>query len=493
MAFGARLLSLSASSSFILLLPLAAFASSLAVFWLLVEVTGDPKEAAVGVLIILLCGVFASPNPLTSHNNYYAVFSFLRRYLPAVPFPLFFVFCVFVWQGFTTRGSRALWLAAASGVTMVLLIYSYFYLWSAALAWFFCFTILWLVARPVERGNTLRFVTVSSVIMLAGLVPYLYLVSLRSPNIDRDQALVLTHAPDLFRFTELIGFLACAVLIFAVYRRKIDWKSPAALFAFSTAITPILAFNQQVITGRSLQPFHYEQFVLNYLILVGAVVTDWLVFKFIFKRQAVVTTLALVVGTTLAVKSSIVNSQQNLRRDEAIPILIALNEDFISNRRAGAVLIGHTLQAAAAPTSCSMPVLWSPYAYNYGTISFEDDRERLFQYLYYLNLDVQAFEQLLKEEVVYQGALFGVPRINRTLTQDFKHVSPEEIRTQVDSYALYTSGFTAERARKWPLSHVVVFDRYPHELSNLDRWYERDGGEHIESATLYRVRLKSTE
>ena len=48
---------------------------------------------------------------------------------------------------------------------------------------------------------------------------------------------------------------------------------PRFLFAASFALMPLAVFNQQVITGRSLQPFHYESFIANYVTLVGAFVT----------------------------------------------------------------------------------------------------------------------------------------------------------------------------------------------------------------------------
>src|SRR5829696_3303982 len=130
-AFIARLFGVSASTAFILLTPLLAFASSLAIFWLLTEVTGDEKAAAIGVLLVLLCGILASANLLVE-DNYYAVFSFLRRYIPALPFPLFFVFCVCVWRAFNSSGAASLRWAVGAGAILITLIYSYFYLWTTA-------------------------------------------------------------------------------------------------------------------------------------------------------------------------------------------------------------------------------------------------------------------------------------------------------------------------------------------------------------------------
>src|SRR5262245_33510055 len=139
-ALPARALGISTSTAFILLTPLMAFASSLAVFWLFFQITRNEATSAVGVLIVLLCGRLASESPLLA-VQYYSSFAFLRRYLPAIPFPLVFVFCGFVWRAFVQKSFK--W-AVTAGFSLVLLIFSYFYLWTAAAAWLFCFTILWL-------------------------------------------------------------------------------------------------------------------------------------------------------------------------------------------------------------------------------------------------------------------------------------------------------------------------------------------------------------
>src|SRR5688572_10604502 len=131
LAFVARLFGLSTATVFILFAPLFAFLSSLAVFWLLSEITRDEKIAAIGVLLVLLCGVLASANFLVE-NNQYAVFSFLRRSVPAFPFPLFFLFFVCVWKAFNPSASASLAWSSAAGAIIVVFVYSYFYLWTTA-------------------------------------------------------------------------------------------------------------------------------------------------------------------------------------------------------------------------------------------------------------------------------------------------------------------------------------------------------------------------
>lgn len=488
-ALTARTLGLSAATAFILLTPLMAFASSLAIFWLLFEVTGDKKTSAIGVIVILLCGVLVSANPLTTENTY-AVFSFLRRYIPAIPFPLFFLFCICIWRAFTQQGRRPLWWAAAAGVIFILLVYSYFFLWTAAGAWIFCFAGLWLIARPSDRMHVLKCLALCSSIMVVGLIPYFRLLMQRATTIDRDQALLLTHAPDLFRLTEGLGIVILLALVWGFRRRRIDWKKPAPLFAASCAVVPLLVFNQQIVTGHSLQPFHYEQFIVNYLILVGLVITDQLLLKLLLKRPIFSIALALVVGISLALKITTEYSHENVLIDEAIPLFKKLEEDATRNPGHGFAVFDRTILSASAPTTClSVPLLWSHYMYTYGSISTAEDNERLFQYFYYMGVDEVKVEKLLTAPM-FRAALFGLPRINSTLTKEFKPVTQEEIKSQVAEYSKYKRDFSRERAERWPLSYVILPNERAYDLSNLDRWYERDKGERVGSSLLYRVHLR---
>jgi predicted branched-subunit amino acid permease len=57
-----------------------------------------------------------------------------RRYEPAAPFSLFFLFCTFVWKSLNDDRRRSLAWAAAASLALVILIFSYFFLWTAAFA-----------------------------------------------------------------------------------------------------------------------------------------------------------------------------------------------------------------------------------------------------------------------------------------------------------------------------------------------------------------------
>ena len=69
--------------------------------------------------------------------------------------------------------------------------------------------------------------------------------------------LISTHRLDPFRVPEIIGALVLLVLVFAVRRRKLKMSNEQNIFAASFAVLPFVLFNQQVVTGRSLQPFDF--------------------------------------------------------------------------------------------------------------------------------------------------------------------------------------------------------------------------------------------
>ncbi|HUS11404.1 MAG TPA: hypothetical protein VMZ30_13135 [Pyrinomonadaceae bacterium] len=181
-ALPARAVGASASTAFIALIGAAGLFASLSIFWLLTSVMSDNRFAAIGVLIVLCFGTLAAGQGLL-----FLGLPFLRRYEPAAPFPLFFVFCTLIWQAFTTASRRAVAVKALiAGVAVGLLIFSYFYLWTAAAAWFVCVGCLWLVVRPVgwRRSITVILLVSAPVILAMGFYAYLFPIFAPHPTMQ---------------------------------------------------------------------------------------------------------------------------------------------------------------------------------------------------------------------------------------------------------------------------------------------------------------------
>ena len=280
-ALPARSFGISASTAFIILDLLVAIFASLAIFAFLRAVTDDDLFAAAGVLVVLCFGTAAAFQGEIRHWLAGSVvvdfFPFLRRYQPGFAFPIFFVFCLSVWRSFMARETRkAAIYTVVAGVAFAILVFSYFYLWTAGLAWLACLSILWLAVRRDEWTKLSVRLGGIAIFAAAALIPYFYLLSDRSKNTDDTQLLSYTRSPDLTALPELIGFCLIAVLIYFIVSGKLRFATPAVLLTLATAITPFVLLNQQILTGRSLQPLHYEIFIANYLVLAALVLTIWL-------------------------------------------------------------------------------------------------------------------------------------------------------------------------------------------------------------------------
>jgi hypothetical protein len=514
-ALTARALGLSASSAFIALSFIIPLLSSLAVFWLLLSVTNDDRLSATGVLIILCVGTLASAQgaaqALLGLEAAYIYLPFLRRYLPGLPFPLFFILCGLVWRSFTAKDERAARRAAIiAGLVFGLLVFSYFYLWTAAAGWLVCIALVWFAARPDGWRRDAKALGIIYGFASVALLLYALLLSKRAATMDTVQALTLSHMPDLFRTTELIGAAVCALLTWGILRGSIRLRDRATLFTLSLAVLPFAVFNQQVITGRSLQPFHYEQFIANHVVLLALVLAVWLVWP---KRRNAETAatlthripgsiligaalLAFAWGVVEVKVATAILGDYNVLRDEAVPVARRLAQLSVASARERAgereiVLSTHVVHADNLPTVAPQAVLWGLHMRVFSGVTLEENRERFYQHLYYSGIGEQPFLQSLGEyNFEYRIGLFGQERINRTLTPDLKPITAEEVRLETNKYLDYVQSFDHERAARWPLSYVIAWAEDEPDFTRLDRWYERDRGERIGSFILYHVKLR---
>lgn len=506
----ARLFGATTAQAFIALTLVSAIAASLAVFSLLGLLTGDAKTAATGVVIVLLLG---SSHILAQHllgigtqNNF---LPFLRRYQPSVPFPLFFVFCACVWRMLIAGKNRTalLWALAASA-SFAILVYSYFYLWTSAAAWLFCLAVVWLFARPEARRMSLKLFTTVSLLGVASLAPYFYLLTKRAPSTDEGLLLTYSHAPDIFRLPELIGGAVLIATIIAARRGVVKLGDASTVFTISFALTPFVVFNQQVVTGRSLQPFHYGMFVVNYVAVLAAFLCAVIISRGARFQASIISKIipyalvlvALCSGTMEAVLSSKRFFLSNVLRDSARPAALRLAELARHDDRRKLDLSSlvlatdHTL-ADALPGAAPQPVLWAPHMFNFPGVTLEEDADRLSHFLYLTGvelseIDAARFEGLDGGRKYFVSALIGRSRHNPNLTVAWEPITSDEVRGALEKHARYVAAFDRKRAARYELAYVLTPAQSASNLTNLDRWYTRDGGERFGSYILYRVTLR---
>ena len=506
----ARLTHLSTAKIFIGSSALAAFLSALAIFWLLSLITGDDALAAVGVLLVLF---LSSANLIAEYllrigdsNNY---LPFLRRYLPAVSFPFLFFYCALVYRMATAAARRTAVLnALGAGCAFAVLVFSYVYHWSFALVWTFCLAAIWLTFRGDRRQVMARFLLLA-VLMLLVLAPYLYLTSRLGSTTADVHFLAASHAPDLFRLPEIIGMLTIVVVALLIRRGGLRANEPAVILVLTFAVTPFFVFNQQILTGQSLQPFHYEIFIGNYTAVLAAFLSAWFGLRNLLRsRPRMARALALglacaaiLSGCAEAVLLSRHQLKGNLISDATRPALLRLAE-VGRNKQEGqldtrsVVYAPNFIVANALPSTAPQPVLWAQYLFLFPDVTLAEDKERLAQFLYYkgvsfTDIDEYHLNSLDNERAYYLSSLIKRGRFNPRLSVDWQPITPDEVRGALDYYAAYVATFDRERAARPELSYLLINLEESINLANFDRWYERDAGERFGAYVLFRVRLRS--
>ncbi|HEY0657517.1 MAG TPA: hypothetical protein VGD05_03540, partial [Pyrinomonadaceae bacterium] len=456
-AVPARVFGLSASEMMPVISAFSAFFTALALFWLIVSITEDDYFAFVGTLIVvigsaLIIGIGAI-NGFFENGVAYPFFPYLRRYIPSVAFPFMFAFYACLWNGLRaeTDKKRAVYSISAS-LCFAALVFSYFYVWTSAGAVLFGLTLFIALFRTENRRRDLIFLMITSALCLLSLVPYALLLSNRDETMDKAQLLVFTRQPDLLRTVEIIGYLTLTATAFALWRRFFVLKDRRAYFIAAFSFAPLLVFNQQILTARSLQPFHYEFYVINYVVLLAIVLiiaVFWQRFLSHFKWLPVILLsvlcfAAIVWGYVEARETTTFWNSINVQRDEAMPVNLRLRElanADIENARHLTTLNLEPLQADSQTTVAPQSPLWARHQHVFaGLESWEENKQRYYQMLYYSDLDESWLRNSLTNcrNIEACMALFGWDRFNARLSANSRPLTSPEIEAETENYSRFS-------------------------------------------------------
>ena len=515
----ARILGIPATWAMTISGAVAAFLTALAIFWLIGMITGDSLYAMADALIVLCLGaLFAGEGAIgeiLDTGFAYPYFPGFRRYIPAMAFPAFFALVGLVWKAIAHESredqrppdaslvDRSLFVLAGGISAFAYCVFTYFYVWTTAVAWLGCLTLLLVILRPAGVLRDLKWLALLAGGCVVALVPYSYLLSHRSTTMDDVQMLVLTHRLDLTRTPEMVGFVTLAIIVAAVTTRLFALRDRATIFAISLALTPAILFNQQVITGRELQPIHYQVFIGNYVAGLAAVVTFALLWRNIEARErwpwriviAGFATLAIIWGFVECHYTVRVLDDVNMARDEALPLgrrLAQLAKGDPDAQR-HTVLYLPIAEADDFPTLAPQPVLWARHQHVFADVTTQENKERYYQQLYYAGVVPEELANRIKngEDIVSLIALFGWGRHSDRLNSEFKPLLYKEIDEEEANFRRYLDNFDARSPSAMRLAYLVVAsDESATYFDNIDRWYERYDREEWGKYALYKLRLK---
>jgi hypothetical protein len=512
-AFFARTFGTSASTAFIVLIGTAGLLASLSVFWLLYSVIGDSRFAAMGMLVVLCFGALAGCQGLIGlllkPDTKFLGLPFLRGYEPSAPFPLFFVFCGLTWKALTSALRRtAIIKALLAGAVLSLLIFSYFYLWTAAVAWLVCVTCLWSIMRTNDRRRSIGIILAICAPASLALGLYAHLLAQLPSALDKAQVLTFTHRPDLLRIPEILGAVILVALLVSARRRRVSREEPRVIFAMSFALLPFLVFNQQLISGRSIQPFHYEVLIANYVVLLGSVLLAGVLQPALRRRVILlIVSLCLLWGAVEVSLALHARSSLNARFDEMVPMLRHLKEQAESDgtweglRNEGkvpALVFSPEFRLSGLlPTWAPQGSLLATGSGSFQTLTEAESKERLYAHLYYCDRSKEYLRELLNDRTgdtfgtyYARSTLFGPERVVAFLGDDTQPIRHSEIEQEVEAYEAFAKSLSHEQVTRQPLNYAVVPAGENFGFSNIDRWYERDGGERVGAYDLYRLKQR---
>lgn len=483
----AKLLGMSVSTAFIILTPLVAFISAISVFLLLRQLTHDPMLSAVGALIVLCFGTVLTGEGLAGGVKGSLTFHgllFLRRYLPALPFPLLFVYFAITLRAYNEKA--AIKYAVVSPLLLAGLMFSYFYLWTFGAAWLICFTLLFFIGKVEFRSGFIHRILPTVLLVPAAFFLYLTLLSQRAVTSDTVVALEFSRAPDLFRYSEIACFVMAVGLYLLLRRQPAVLTSTCTLFTFSLLLTPLVVFNQQILTGRSLQPYHYEFYVCNYVTILGAILAAWILWKHRVRKAPIVLVgcVTLVWGLGEIAISATHNRAHNIQRDALMSVAGKVSGGGLIYSRDVWTVSNHI------STFTSSPVLWALHTPICVGITSEETKKRFYMYLYYSGYSSDSLRSALQQrDYILRAALFGYERAGAKLQESKRSIGNEEIEKAVENYQHFVDNFNFEVARSAQLAYVITTgsEAFP---ANVDLWYQRDNGERVGNFVLYRLTLR---
>ena len=540
-AIPARILGIETPWAMTLSGAVAGFLAALGGFWLIARTTGSNWYGMAGSLVVFAGGALAAGEgamPEIFFDGFsYPYFPGFRRYIPAMAMAAVFGLFAFVWKlismsdfGFPIsdpksanitdstddhtesamsnpqspiekfRIPRSAFLVAAI-FCFAYTVFSYFFIWTTAAAWLGCLFVVWLIFRPDGFKSGVKSLVIVGAGCALSLVPYAWLLSKRSETMDDVQLLVYTRAPDFFRAPEFISIVCLLLIAIGVTTKVIKTSDRTTVFAVSLALVPLAVFNQQIVTGRSLQPIHYQVFIGNYVAALAMIVTVGMMLRRKLTSPGSTPKLACAALTITAIAWGFVEchytvrvlDDANIERDLALPVARRLEElgRTEADPYRSTVISYDMIQSDDLPSVAPQNVLWSRHQHVFAGMSWQENKDRYFQFLYYLNVDEDGLDYLLKNDFVAKIALFGWGRHTDRLSSEAKPLTYGEVAAEVARYKAYIQNFNAGTAMNPKLSYAVVNNEADTDLTNLDKWYDRDGGEVIGKYTLYKLRTKA--
>lgn len=512
-ALPARLLNISAPTAMWLSGAIGAFLIGLCLFWLIGRVTEDSLFAFTGSLFVIaaspMIGGWGTILYFLGTGDPHPFHPIMRRYIPLLAFVAFLITVGFVWLMLNEKDKKKrIIFCFVATLSFSYCVFSYFYIWTTAFAWFLILGILWFIIRPQEQEWRENMYAIGALILgsIIPLIPYALMIMNIASSSEQVQGLASTREPYLkliisqglymLIVTELLCYLLLLILSLLIFFKVIRLRDGITVFTLSLILTPLATLNQQIITGKILQPFHYQLYIGNYVLALAIVLLFWQVWQRLgntLSRHvlAAISVIAISWGVVECYYTTHALDLINVERDEAKPLADRLEELCKTQPNQGVVLVIDTSLGDDLPTLTSCQVLWAIHMHVFPDLTWQENKERLYQHLYFAGLKNK--EQMLRlisnNRVFSMIAIFGWSRWNK-LNPKAEPVTIEEVISEAEAFENYVNNFDPRKSPETVISYVVVPAGFNFDFSNLEKFYELSEPEVYGRYLMYRTKLK---
>jgi hypothetical protein len=221
---------------------------------------------------------------------------YTRRYNPALSAVVFYAFLLVHWRA---AKKRSVGLAIAAGLLGGLLFYCYIFFALSGLV----MACIWAAAAFILFRDSLRSAIAGVGVQIFVAAPFFYLM-LSGMHSFKNGFAIPSRTP-WWPWTDILAIVVPLIVLF-LYRRLTE--TPVWLLAVSVA--PILCMNVQVLTGMSVEPWHYDAYIVVPLgIFVFSVVCgELLPSSLVIGRVAGVAVVALAITAGITAQHKTVRS-----------------------------------------------------------------------------------------------------------------------------------------------------------------------------------------
>ena len=440
-----------------LVLPFVVF---LLIYGFVFLVSRDKFTALSSAAVLLLADSILSYSGITRLLQGVSPDHFLRLARPVVPALIYlflFAFLLFFWQ-FYRKGNWKY--GALSIIVLGLNFYNYFYTWTYLYAFGSILILLLIIQRNWKQSLRIGGVFVGGAIVAIPYFINMYRAS-QFPtfkDVGISSGIILSHQP-LFVGSSII----IALLFYFFLFPRIDKEK--YLFGLAILLTPFLTMNQQVLTGRLMQPDHYHWFFHKPLAVIFVLITIFYLFDRrhldLYKKIFAVLVIASSIATATFIQAysykydSRDGGKIAIERQKYGPVMDWLN----SNAKKEAQIFGNDATADMTVLYTSLNVLYhAGICCTSISVTKSTLYETLFIFFRLNEVDAQsAYEAFSRERAFVSRHIFGI--YYRKLNGSYESIPDEKFDEIVGMYketlSTPTSKWLEQIFEKYEVEYIV--------------------------------------